>query len=159
MVRIPYWKMGITGDWSKNYRVEDGKWFDTIVTEGRNTQLMQTGAFPRLFNCKSCKERLWKRPKFNVYLVFHCWGFWQLLWWSIYCRAGLSLPLKVIRVMHDSTIFPAHRGTCSLLAITYIPSSCLSRAKAEIHFLLIKVREPSCMQTLPLWSLGNLNSV
>lgn len=34
MVQIPYWKMGITGDWSKNYQAEDGKCFDTRVTEG-----------------------------------------------------------------------------------------------------------------------------
>lgn len=110
-----------------------------------------------LFNYKSWKEILWKGAKFNVYLIFHCCWFWQLLWWSIYCRAGLSLPSKVIRVMHDSAIFPARCVLCSLLPITHISYSRLSRVKAEIHFLLIKVRKPVYMQTLTLWSLGDSN--
>lgn len=55
-----------------------------------------------------------------------------------YCGAGLSLPLKSHE--DDSAILPECRVLHSLLAVTQVPYPCLSRVKAEIHFLLIKVR-------------------
>lgn len=127
----------------------------------RNTQLMQAHEqlMPWVVQLQILEKVLWRRVKFNVYLIFHCLVFLAAVLWSIFCRAGLPLCLKVIRLRHDSAILPARRVLHSLLAIVYIPYSCLSRVNAEIHFLLKKVMEPSHMQTLTLWSLGDLNSM
>lgn len=113
----------------------------------------------RLLGCKPWNKILWEIEPSSMYI----WCVTAALFGS--CSGDQytveqdchSLLRGVIRVMHDSAILPEPRVLHSLLAVTQVPYPCLSRVKTEIHFLLVKVREPVYMQILVLQSSGDLN--
>lgn len=126
----------------------------------RNTQLdaNRTISGLKLFSYKPWNKMLWETEPSSMYI-------WCVTAVLFGCCSGDQYTVEqdchslrgVIRVIHDSAILPEHHVVHRLLAVTQSPCSCLSRVKAEIHFLLIKVREPVCMQTLVLQSSGDLN--